>query len=163
MNIVLVSPEWKPASDAMLAALSDIAHATADRVPGCSSIPCICAVDDAGKLRKEWRGDSASFDANDIATWAAADGTPEPASLPPVAINRLAFIRLLKDTGGTLASQWASARADANMALFWEMFDATTIFERDDPDVAAGLGALVALGYLTSEAKDAVLAAWPVV
>jgi hypothetical protein len=71
MKIVLVATEWLEATPEMLKALEGISYHAADRVIGCSTIPSICAVDDAGYLRKEWRRDSASFDPKEIAQWAA--------------------------------------------------------------------------------------------
>lgn len=83
-------------------------------------------------------------------------------NLKPTRISQLQFLKLLRSAGGVTMQQIAAARADANLAGFWVLFDAAATIERDDPDTQAGLSALLSLHYLAAQSNlDAVLAAWP--
>ena len=91
--------------------------------------------------------------------WQAPEPDPEPAP-EYESLTKLQFVRLIKDQGGTSNEQVVAAYRDEQLAFFWLMFEIATSVERDDPEIAEGLGVLEQLGYLPNGAQ-AVLDGWP--
>jgi hypothetical protein len=85
--------------------------------------------------------------------------TASPQAVPR-ALTRLQFVRLCKSAGGMTGQMLVAAEADDNLAEMWIMLRLAEDVSRDDPDTAAGLGALEALGYLP-EGAAGVIGAWP--
>lgn len=80
-----------------------------------------------------------------------------PVDPAPKALTRYEFLSLF-------TSQEKAAALDlkaSTLALFWLNYEAAETFERDHPDTAAGLAALVATSCITQERADAVLENWP--
>lgn len=78
----------------------------------------------------------------------------------PQSLTKLQFVRLIKSAGGTTNEQVVAAYKDPALEFFWLMFELATSVERDDPEIAEGLGALEQLGYLPN-GTQAVLDGWP--
>lgn len=122
MRIVLVSPPWRPADSDLVAALIGIEHAVSERVAGCSAIPTICAIDDGGYLRKEWRPDQ-SIDRSDIATYAAMDGTPllNEAPIDRALVSKTVIVDRLHAAGRLNAARAALDAADLYTRERWNV------------------------------------------
>lgn len=84
---------------------------------------------------------------------------PEPA---PRELSRMEFVNLVQTAGGMSDEQLVAAHGDTNLAAMWLKLQLAAAVDRDDPNTAAGLGGLEALGYLPNGAA-AVIEAWPVV
>jgi hypothetical protein len=77
-----------------------------------------------------------------------------------MAQTRLEFVRLCMSAGGMTPDMLVQAKAAPELAAMWIMLDMAQEVQRDDPEIAPGLAALEALGYLPNGAQ-AVLGAWP--
>jgi hypothetical protein len=91
-----------------------------------------------------------------------APGSQEEAA-QPLALTHIAFIRHALEVGGLTQEAYLAAKAEPQLAFFWEMFGLATVIERDDGDVRQGAVALQQLGFLTEDGRQAIFDQWPTV
>lgn len=143
----------------MRLSLAGVTHIeTAAHVSGVSIVPSICAIDDAGKLRREWRPGNSTVD---VAEWASMAGTPLATVKRPKVLTPNQMIDLLVSVIGV--SEFLSAWEDVAVSMrFWRIkVTVARDLDRDTPAITGGLAALIAAGHMTAEQRTSFLAAWP--
>lgn len=83
-----------------------------------------------------------------------------PKEAPFKRLTQIEFVRLCLSVGGMTQTMLGQAKADSNLAGLWVILELSQFIERNAPEMAGGLDALVALGYLPN-GKQAVLDGWP--
>ena len=96
-------------------------------------------------------------------TWSEPTNIPEPTSPPliPRALTNLEFLRHAQSVGGLTDENLIAAYDNAMLKVFWLKFNIAKEIRKDDSDIAAGLAAWQALGYLTEEGAAAIVDQWP--